>query len=269
MDVTNEQVKAALARNPSPTVRRLFHYSNRIDFESLVRQICAQIFYFSNPSGFNDASDFRPHITRNHDGETVNVPVFTSMNEGGVKKTELPLVEKADPTFTTDFIRCKTLLRSDAAKSYRVLCLTESDALPLMWAHYGGRSCGVAYGFDVETLEKIRVPHKVEYVNSLSLTESMAPAFTWEAPLEWRTKEKVWSCEREWRLFTQNSNNSEAANYVSLQGSLRSITLGLSTERNGDVHDRVVAIISQLAPEIELFQVERHAGVWTTTRLAE
>ena len=171
MNKSEEQVRAARARNPSPTVRRLFHYSNRIDFESLVRQICAQIFYFSNPSGFNDASDFRPHITRNHDGETVNVLFFTSTNEGGVKKTELPLVELADPTFTTDLIPFRQLLLSDTAKSYRALCLTESDALPLMWAHYGGRSCGVAYGFDVETLEKIRVPHKVEYVNSLSLTE--------------------------------------------------------------------------------------------------
>ena len=269
MDEKNEQVIAARARNPSPTARRLFHYSNRIDFESLVRQICAQIFYFSNPSGFNDASDFHPYITRNHDGETVNVPVFTSANEGGVKKTKLPLVELADPTFTTDLIRFRRLLLSDTAKSYRALCLTESDDLPLMWAHYGGRSCGFAYGFDVETLAKIRHLHKIEYVNSLSLTESMAPASAREAPLEWRTKEKVWSCEREWRLFTQNTNNSEAANYVSLQGSLRSITLGLSTERNCDVHDRVVAIISQLAPEIELFQVERHAGVWTTTRFAE
>ena len=269
MDVTYEQDRAAHARNPSPTVRRLFHYSNRIDFESLVRQVCVQIFYFSNPSGFNDASDFHPHITRNHDGETVNVDVFTSMNEGGVTKTDLPRVEQDDPTITMDIIRDRQLLLSHTAKSYRALCLTESDDLPLMWAHYGGRSCGVVYGFDVETLAKIRVPHKIEYVNSLSLTESMAPAFPWEAPREWRTKEKVWSCEREWRLFTQNTNKSEAANYVLLQGSLRSITLGLPTERNCDVHDRVVAIISQLAPEIELFQVERHAGVWTTTRLAE
>ena len=52
MDVTNEQVRAAHARNPSPTVRRLFHYSNRIDFESLVRQICAQIEAYVHDADF-------------------------------------------------------------------------------------------------------------------------------------------------------------------------------------------------------------------------
>lgn len=267
MDVTDEQISAAYARNPLPKVPRLFHYSNRTDIETLIRQIGAQIFYFSNPSGFNDAIDFSPYVVRSHDSEAVNVRIFTARDEGGYGQTSLQEAEQLDHTFAANYIEFIKIVTAKDAKCCRAFCLTERDSMPLMWAHYGGRSRGVAYGFDVETLAKIRVPHKILYVNSVSLTEAKAPTFPWEAPLEWRCKEKIWGCEREWRLFTQNRGGGEAENYVSLHGSLRSITFGLNCDANDELVDRVRTVINQLSPAIELFQVDHRHGVWTTKKL--
>lgn len=253
--------------NQMRTVSRLFHYSNRTDLETLIRQISAQTFYFSNPSGFNDAADFDPTVVRAHDDECIDAPIFVSDENGAIRKANFPLVESTDSSIAAGIIDSRQLAYSGAAKRFRAFCLTESDAMPLMWAHYGGRSCGIAYGFDMEALAKIRAPNKIRYVDCLSLTESAAPGFDWQAPIGWRVKERAWEREQEWRLFVENIHNTEAANYVSLHGSLRSITLGINAGKDCDLCERVLAVISQFAPAIELFQVARHAGIWTTHKL--
>ena len=230
----------------------LYHYTGRVEEENLLKIIAAELFYFSNPVHFNDVLDMQMPILAKKANET-NTDFNIIATHKGV--TGSVNAFNTQPEELTDFLA--TLLTSFSPESnekIRVLCMTESDNIPLMWAHYGDRHQGICFGLDWKTLCKAgRVPHKVHYQNEFSLTEYGAARFEWEVNPLARTKKTDWKHEKEWRCFTSVRDKDESCVFP-LSNALKTVTLGCQVSR--ETRKLVYSFVNRYKQSLEIRQID-------------
>jgi hypothetical protein len=119
--------------------------------------------------------------------------------------------------------------RKQTSADYGVICLSEIDWNPAMWAHYADRHRGVCYRFEVSTEPLMKVDYleelqDFEEVKQLSANEQMHCLLS--------KKSLEWLYEREYRFFvTLEDAIHEGGNYFepfSESFMLREIRLGMS-----------------------------------------
>jgi Protein of unknown function (DUF2971) len=240
---------AAILRNPMPTVPLLYHYTGRVDAESLLKTIAAELFYFSNPLDFNDALDMKMPIKVKKAGETN--PYFGVIS--GNNELQNAFDSQRHPGLPELLCNLSDIRQPINVEKIRVFCTTECDTNNLMWSHYGGRHRGVSFGLDWNYLALSIIPFKVHYQDEYSLTDDGVTTFNGEAPLRFRVKTCDWQTECEWRFFTQVRTVNEAS-FVQLRDVLKTITLGYSASR--ETRKMVISLVNRYKPNVEIHQID-------------
>jgi Protein of unknown function (DUF2971) len=248
--IEDPEKNAAFSRNPMPSVPLLYHYTGRVDPDSLLKIIAAELFYFSNPMHFNDALDMRMPIQPIKTNE--NSPCYRII---AGNKAQLVNVFDTQPPELIDFI--SSMIGETGAESIetiRVLCTTEQENTPLMWSHYGNRHQGVCFGLDWNYLKnKMRIPFKVHYQDEFSLSEHDAARFSWEFNPLSRTKTTDWAHENEWRFFSIARSKDEAC-FIPLRSALKTVTLGCHVSR--ETRKLVYSLVNKYKPNVEIRQID-------------
>jgi len=88
-------------------------------------------------------------------------------------------------------------LQGVISQHFGVLCLSESNDDPLMWAHYAEDHAGLVIEFDTahESFKELGALAKVEYLAHRPVYDPAVGAVGF-----WRQKENRWAYEREWRI---------------------------------------------------------------------
>lgn len=102
--------------------------------------------------------------------------------------------------------------KSEMARRFGVLCFSEKKTDVLQWSHYADRLRGICLGFDVAgSAGKFG---RVRYVaKRFPFPERPDEAFTWKLLTR---KSKVWSYEKEWRVFLRLKDGVRAARIARL-----------------------------------------------------
>jgi hypothetical protein len=87
--------------------------------------------------------------------------------------------------------------RADFARDYGLICMTENDWSPVMWAHYADRHHGVCYRFDVRESHLWKVSYKSE-LHSPDELKRCPPMEQLRRLIS--TKSSEWRYEREHRV---------------------------------------------------------------------
>lgn len=252
---------AAIIRNPMPSVPLLYHYTGRVDADSLLKIIASELFYFSNPLHFNDALDMRLPIQPKKAEEVSPYYEIIAGNEAQPVNAF-----DTQPPELIEFL-CSTIgdAGAESIDKLRVLCTTEHDNTPLMWSHYGNRHQGVCFGLDWNHLRsRSHMPFKVHYQDEFSLSELGAARFPWEINPLARTKTTDWAHENEYRFFRTARKKDEVC-FIPLRGALKTVTLGCQASR--ETRKLVYSLVNRYKPEVEIRQVDVVNGQFQSSLL--
>lgn len=241
---------AAILRNPMPSVPLLYHYTGRVDAESLLKIIAAELFYFSNPLHFNDVLDMKMPIKVKKAGETN--PYFGVIS--GNNELQNVFDPQLHPGLPELLCNLDDILQSGNEEKIKVLCTTERDTNNLMWSHYGGRHQGISFGLDWSCMfHGHLIPFKVHYQDEYSLSDHGVPTNFLEPPQRFRVKTLDWQSENEWRFFTSVRTLGEAG-FVQLRDALKTITLGCNASR--ETRKLVISLVNRYKPNVEIHQID-------------
>jgi hypothetical protein len=189
-------------------LRELYHYQP-FEIDWLNQTIEKNIIYLSNPGGFNDPWDCRPHFNSDvNDSEIRKATLYFYYNfhkkyypDGGKGNIEKTIKELEDnPAKLSALIKKSSEgIAEDIDKHYRVYCLSNKPACPLMWGHYAEKHTGVCLEFKVRN-EVFCGALKIKYEENYppfqltdNSTETNVKCLT--------TKSKDWAYEEEYRLI--------------------------------------------------------------------
>jgi len=121
--------------------------------------------------------------------------------------------------------------RAGFARDYGLICMTENDWSPVMWAHYADRHRGVCYRFDVRESHRLKVRYKKE-LHSPEELKHLPPMGQLRGLLS--TKSSEWRYEREHRVIVPLRDAVREGDWYfrlfSADFQLREVRLGMACE---------------------------------------
>jgi hypothetical protein len=215
---------------------RLFHYQRFVEAH-LASFLSAGQLKLSRPDSFNDPWDCRVHyqlpaepgdmrrlfaylteIHRKHDPGVSEAQRQRRVAEFMVNPSKLQAA----------FVQMEKDMYAALCRQYRIYCLTENPASPLMWGHYAASHTGVCLEFDARR-DPFPAVEKVEYRTTYPARD--LPTIGYEPLI---TKSMHWAYEAEWRLIAEE--RAAARSPLSLKtnndfltlssGVLKSVTIG-------------------------------------------
>jgi hypothetical protein len=215
---------------------RLFHYQPFVEAH-LVSLLSAGQLKLSRPDSFNDPWDCRVHYQVPTDSEDrkrvfaylVEIQRKHDPSKSEAERRRVATYFMANPELEAAFVQMKKEMYADLCRQYRIYCLTEDPASPLMWGHYAASHTGICLEFDARR-DPFPVTEKVQYCTTYPAHD--LPTIGYKPLI---TKSFHWSYEAEWRLiveeraapiispFTLKTNND----FLTLaSGVLKSVTIG-------------------------------------------
>jgi len=184
---------------------RLFHYQRFVEAHLLSLLSAGQL-KLSRPDSFNDPWDCRVHYqvpTEPDDRKRVLAYLtemhrkhFPSISEAQRRRVANDFM--ANPSkLDAAFVQMEKEMYAALSRQYRIYCLTEDPASPLMWGHYAASHTGICLEFDAHC-NPFAAAEKVEYRTTYPARD--LPTIGYE-PLV--TKSIDWSYEAEWRLIAE------------------------------------------------------------------
>ncbi len=232
----NNDFKTAAERK----IRSLYHYQS-CDLSDEIRseQFCDLLkhnrIYLSNPANFNDPWDCKPWFNTSLLDDPTQYRlhcdwafrVWLKHNPGPHESGFLSHVEEKlkDRKFLQSHIDLiSQSLHEEAAKRYRVYCLTTHPDNLLMWAHYANNHKGICIQYEVNSPE-ICAALEVQYSDAFPLyclhDESIVGNL-----LPFLSKSASWAYENEYRLVAQESAASNEYSTLKTKDNLLSLSNG-------------------------------------------
>jgi hypothetical protein len=214
---------------------RLFHYQRFVEAH-FVSLLAGQL-KLSRPDCFNDPWDCRVHYQLpTEPGDTGRL--FAYLTE--IHRKRDPEVSEAErqrwvaelmvnpSKLQAAFVRLEKDMYAALCRQYRIYCLSEDPASPLMWGHYAASHTGICLEFDARR-DPFPAVEQVEYRATYPAYQLPTVGYK---PLI--TKAMHWSYEAEWRLIAEE--RSAAISLVTIKtnidfltlptGVLKSVTIG-------------------------------------------
>ncbi|WP_435641106.1 DUF2971 domain-containing protein [Micavibrio aeruginosavorus] len=219
----------------------LYSYQPYI-FEYLKQTVLSNLIFLSNPVGFNDPWDCRPHFFSDVDDPEIRKAVISyyttaykkARPNGQINIEDAISQLDKDPEKLKGFMKkFSDGLFEDICSQYRVRCLTTKNDNALMWGHYAAKHTGLCLEFDVKNpvfCAALKVEYNKDYP-PFQLTDDSA-----EANVKiLTTKSNHWAYEDEFRLIALENTTKLPADQMLIvknslleipEGSLKSIILG-------------------------------------------
>ena len=255
-------------------IRELYHYQ-KFDMDWLNQTINHNIIYLSNPGGFNDPWDCRPHFHSDVDDPQVKkevidfyVNAYNKAHPSGGKVDVGKAIEELnrDTEKLKGFInKTSEGIAGDIDRQYRVYCLTENPCCVLTWGHYADKHTGVCLEFNVPN-DVFSAAEKIFYEEEYppfqftdDSVETNVKALT--------TKSMDWSYESEYRLIALDDGASLSAGGMLVtkdnllpipDEALKAVIVGCLMPKENK--DQIEALIKASGKAIKLKQAVRFPG---------
>lgn len=249
---------------------QLYHYQP-FDEERLSRTILGKELFFSNPAGFNDPWDCKPHYDseavidavrrEEHIEEYVRITRIHGPNLLEAEVQRRASIYRENPAFFKSTIDDFSVGFSEAlAQRYRVYCLSTHPDSELMWAHYSTQHTGICLEFTARST-LCSSAYKVSYLRhypAFDFAETRGPATL----MVMLTKSKAWKYESEYRLIADEKRFADPASDVLIANdhfvalpdeTLKAIILGCLAPLS--TLDKLRALIKKAPYPIELKRV--------------
>ncbi len=228
---------------------RLFHYQRFVEAH-LVSLLSTGQMKFSRPDSFNDPWDCRVHYqVPTEPAEKKRILAYLiemhRKHHPGIDEAERQRRANefmANPAkFKGAFVQMEKGMYAELCRQYRIYCLTEDPASPLMWGHYAASHTGICLEFDTR-LNPFPAVEQVQYLTTYPARD--LPTMGQE-PLV--TKAIYWAYEAEWRLIAEE--RAAARSPLTLKtnndfftlpsGVLKSVTIGALADETSRrlIHD--------------------------------
>src|SRR5208282_4694040 len=185
---------------------RLFHYQRFVEAH-LISLLSAGQLKLSRPDSFNDPWDCRVRYQGPKEPDEIKrvLAYFMQVHSNGdpsISEDERQrlLIEFIADTSTLEvtFLELEKQMYAAICTQYRIYCLTEHPASPLMWGHYAASHTGICLEFDARCYPFPEV-EKVEYRTTYPAWDLSTVYYE---PLI--TKSMHWAYEAEWRLIAED-----------------------------------------------------------------
>jgi hypothetical protein len=221
---------------------RLFHYQRLVEAH-LVSLLSAGQLKFSRPDSFNDPWDCRVHYqVPTEPGDRKRVLAYLieihRKHDPGIDEAERQRRANelmANPAkLEAAFVQLEKDMYAALCRQYRIYCLTENPASPLMWGHYAASHTGICLEFDARRHPFSEV-EQVEYRTTYPAHD--LPTMGYQPLI---TKAMHWSYEAEWRLIVEERAAARSPltiktnnDFLTLpSGVLKSVTIGALADEN-------------------------------------
>ena len=215
---------------------RLFHYQRLVEAH-LVSLLSAGQLKLSRPDSFNDPWDCRVHYqvpTEPADRQRVLAYLIEMHRRHHPAIDETERQRRANAFMANPlqlaaaFGQMEHDMYAALCRQYRIYCLTEDPASPLMWGHYAASHTGICLEFDARR-DPFPAVEKVQYYTTYPARD--LPTIGYEPLI---TKAMHWSYEAEWRLIAEEVSAARSRlsiktnnDFLTLpSGVLQSITIG-------------------------------------------
>ena len=262
--------------------RRLFYEKDPENLDPYVIDILQKgQLYFACPKDFNDPFDGVVEYDETVTPEDIR-PLGKRLGIDEDKIEEIINIHKNNPeAFRNRLNKSYNDLQND--NKLRILCLSDTELSPLLWAHYAAQHTGVCIGFRTYKLDEktygiklkpefikpdclvypdIMIPFPVEYTDNVPQKYHFGKKNVEALKESFLNKSKEWQYEKEVRVVTLESQL--VCNPVEIDvNEIEEIIFGIRT--SSDLIEKVKKIVSKepyVSPGPKLYQCQRIPGTY-------
>ena len=243
---------------PPPLLYRYRPASGQ-NFDRLRKMIVEGEHYFATPGSLNDPFDCRPIYRLGSSDNAVRQYLqylFSKFEPNVPEKERSAQIEQLLTNPDNDPRRQENQQLLAAAISFGinrigVLCLSASDRVPLMWAHYAESNSGVCLGFD-SSMQPLARALPVQYSNTRPIVDLTVDTYKSELVKTLYSKSDDWCYEQEWRLC--DDLRGPGIHFIPTSA-LRQIILGFKAPH--DLLREVLAWARDFPNPIEIYRVRK------------